>query len=113
MYPAIFAGSPSGIPLYAGSTNGIPVPFQYALEKPVYTGSVTIVPIDRKQVRIASIFFYVIWYAKKSDYKYKGVIDFCPGCRVVEPWSIVEAMANNSDWNIFEITAACMGFECR
>ena len=39
VYPAVFAWSPNGIPVYTGSTSGIPVAFQCTLDQPVYTGS--------------------------------------------------------------------------
>ena len=39
VYPAIFAGSPSGISVYTGSNSGIPVAFPCTLGEPLYTGS--------------------------------------------------------------------------
>ena len=39
VHPASIRGSPSGIPVYTGSTSGILVAFQCTLDQPVYTGS--------------------------------------------------------------------------
>ena len=79
MNPVVLAGSPSGIPVYTGSTSGIPVAFQCTLlDHPVYIGSgqgitlhVYVIPDIRpnKWSRIVSEFQKYKFFNKERQYE--------------------------------------------